>query len=113
MDKTFQTKEPLKNPREQLRENLYRRFLSGIFVLGLLKMGGSEMCDILLWGPGMCDKVRQREGSKLAKNSVTYFMDGPLTIILLCRMLSIHHPRNHHDKAKAQFKGIEHIQSII
>src|SRR6218665_2259909 len=29
----------------------------------------------------MCDKVRQGEGgSKLAKNSVTYFMDGPLVV---------------------------------
>ena len=37
------------------------------------------MCDVLLGGSGMCDKVRQGEGgSKLAKNSVTYFMDGPL-----------------------------------
>ena len=36
------------------------------------------MCDVLSGGPGMCDKVWQREGwSKLAKNSVTYFMDGP------------------------------------
>jgi len=31
--------------------------LSGIFVLGLLKIGGSEMCDVLSGGPGMCDKV--------------------------------------------------------
>ena len=37
------------------------------------------MCDVLWGGPGMCDKVWQGEGwSKLAKNSVTYFMDGPL-----------------------------------
>ena len=50
---------PDKNPHKQLRENLYRGFLSGFFVLGLIKMGGgSEMCDVLLeGGPGMCDKV--------------------------------------------------------
>jgi len=35
------------------------------------------MCDVLLGVPGCvtkCDRVR---GSKLAKNSVTYFIDGP------------------------------------
>jgi len=35
------------------------------------------MCDVLSGGPGMCDEVWQGEGVKLAKNSVTYFMDGP------------------------------------
>ena len=44
------------------------------------------MCDILLGGgPGMCDKVWQvGGGSKLAKNSVTDFMDGPL---IECKLL--------------------------
>ena len=80
-DKTFQTKDqwqnpPDKNPDEQLRENLYRGLCPG-FLLGLLKMGGPR-CVTYFWGPGMCDKVWQRGGgSKLAKNSVTYFMDGP------------------------------------
>ena len=41
---------PDKSPRTQLRENLYRGLLSGFFVLGLLKIGGSEMCDVLLGG---------------------------------------------------------------
>ena len=37
------------------------------------------MCDVLFGGPGMCGKVWQGvEGRKLAKNSMTYFMDGPL-----------------------------------
>ena len=31
----------------------------------------------------MCDKVWQREGSKLSKNSVMYFMDGPFSIVSL------------------------------
>ena len=30
-----------------------------------------------LWGSKMCDKVWQRRGSKLVKDSVTYFLDGP------------------------------------
>jgi len=55
-DKTFQIKDPLtkppdKNPRVQLRENLYKGLLSGFFVLGVLKIGGSVMCDVLLGGP--------------------------------------------------------------
>src|SRR6218665_2908536 len=70
-------KSQVKNPCEQLRENLYRGLLSGIFVLGLLKIGGgSEMCDVLLGVPRCVTKCDR--GSKLAKNSVTYFMDGPL-----------------------------------
>src|SRR6218665_1934080 len=82
--KSFQTKDPLtkapdKSPREQLRENLYRGLLSGLFVLGLLKKsGGSEMCDVLLGGPGCVTKGDRGRGSKLAQNSVTYFMNGPL-----------------------------------
>ena len=43
-----------KNPCEQLREDLYKGLLSGFFVLGQLKMGGSEMCDVLPGDPGMC-----------------------------------------------------------
>ena len=37
------------------------------------------MCDVLLGDPGMCDKVCDRGGSKLAKNSnsVMYFMGSP------------------------------------
>ena len=36
---------PDKTPGQQLRENFYRGFLSGFFVL---KIGGSKMCDVLL-----------------------------------------------------------------
>src|SRR6218665_182690 len=75
--KTPGQKPPDKCPREKLRENLYRGVVSEFFVLGLLKFGGSEVCDVLLGGHGMCDKVGQGV-SKLAKNSVTSFMDGPL-----------------------------------
>src|SRR6218665_3680360 len=83
-DKAFQTTDPLTNPpdkipREQLRENLYKGLFSGFFVLGVLKVGGSEICDVLFWGVPACVTKCDRGGrSKLAKNSVTYFMDGPL-----------------------------------
>ena len=68
---------PDKRPTEQLRENLYRGILSGFFVLGLLNIGGPEMCDVLLGVPGCLTKCDRGRGSKLAKNSLTYFMDGP------------------------------------
>src|SRR6218665_1361003 len=82
---TFQTKDPLtkapdKSPREQLRQNLYRRLLSGFFVLSLVKIrGAGQGCvTYFLGGPGMCDKVSHIPGPpKLAKSSVTYFMDSP------------------------------------
>ena len=36
------------------------------------------MCGVLLGGvPGCVTKCDRGRGSKLAKNSVTYFMDGP------------------------------------
>src|SRR6218665_1592472 len=76
-DKRPPDKTPDKSPREQLRENVYRRLLSGFFVLRLLKIGGSEMCDVLLGVPGCVTKCDRGRGPKLAKNSVTYFMDGP------------------------------------
>ena len=37
------------------------------------------MCDVLSGGSrDVCQSVTGGEGSKLAKNSVTYFMDGPI-----------------------------------
>ena len=35
------------------------------------------MCDVLSGVPGCVTKCDMGRGSKLAKNSVTYFMDGP------------------------------------
>jgi len=66
-DKTFQTKDTLtklpdKNPHERLRENLYKGLLSGFFVLGLLKIGGSEMCDVLSGVPRCVTKCARGEG---------------------------------------------------
>src|SRR6218665_1833877 len=53
--------------------------LHGYFVLGLLKIGGgSEMCDVLSGVPGCVTKCERGRGGKLAKNCVTYFMDGPI-----------------------------------
>ena len=62
---------------------MYRGLLSGFFVLGLLKIEEvSEMCDVLLRGvPGCVTKCDRERGSKLAYNSVTYFMDGPYSVV--------------------------------
>ena len=77
-DKTFQTKDTLtKHPCEQLRENLYRGFLSRFFVLGQLKPGGPRYV-MYFWGVPECvTKCNRGTGSKLAKNRATYFMDAP------------------------------------
>ena len=65
-DKRPSDKTPDKNPREQLTVNLYSGLLSRSFVLGLLKMGGSEMCDVLLGVPGW--GFSKRESGELCKN---------------------------------------------
>src|SRR6218665_2354408 len=108
-DKTFQTKDktPGQSPREQLRENLYMGLLSGLFVLGLLKIGDPRRVTYFLEGSrDVCQSVTAggSRGSKLAKSSVTYFMDGssgefgtkiirPIVIITcgVMRLLSRHY----------------------
>src|SRR6218665_1978368 len=77
MDKNHPGQSPwTKTPRTIKREFVHE-LLSGLFVLGLLKIGGSEMCDVL-WGvPGCGTQCDRERGSKLAKNSMTCFMDGP------------------------------------
>src|SRR6218665_277752 len=78
-DKRPPDKTPGQNPRKQLRQNLYKGLLSGFFVLGLLIIGGVPRCVTYFRGRGMpgCVTKCNRGGKKLAKNSVTYFMDGP------------------------------------
>src|SRR6218665_3591788 len=78
MDKTTPDKAPwTKTPRTIKREFVHGAFVRVFFVPGLLKVGGSEMCDVLLGVPGCLTKCDRGGGSKLAKNSMTYFMDGP------------------------------------
>jgi len=40
-----------KNPREQLRREFVQRAFVRVFILGLLKIGGSDMCDVPLESP--------------------------------------------------------------
>src|SRR6218665_157930 len=52
-----------------------------VFCTRPTKNGGSEMCDVLLGGvPGCVTRCDRGEGAQLAKNSVRYFMDGPLEV---------------------------------
>src|SRR6218665_2533036 len=65
-------KRPLdKSPRTKAlannRERICTGFLSGCFVLGLLKLGGSEMCDVL-WGVmGCVTKCDRGRGVKIGQ----------------------------------------------
>src|SRR6218665_2703016 len=89
--KPTRTKSPGQKPPRTIEIEFVQRTLSGIFVLGLLKVGGSEMCDVLSGGvPGCVTKCDRGEGgSKLAKNSIMYFMDGPLWYIGACTSRSL------------------------
>jgi len=71
------TKPPDKNPREQLREFVQGAFVR-VFCTRPTKNRGGPRCGTYFWGvPGWVTKGDRGRVSKLAKNSVTYFMDGP------------------------------------
>ena len=76
-DKRLPDKTPRQKPPRKIEKEFVQRPFVRFFVLGLLKIGGSEMCDVLLGVPGCVTKCDRGRGSKLAKYSVTYFMDGP------------------------------------
>src|SRR6218665_2013138 len=76
--KPTRTKPSGQKPTRTIEIEFVQGLLSGIFVLGLLKMGGGPRCVTYFRGvPGCVTKYDRGRGSKLAKNSVTYFMDGP------------------------------------
>src|SRR6218665_3057984 len=68
-DKRPSDKTPGKNPLEQLRENLYKGLLSGIFLLGLLKIGGGgPRCVTYFRGiPGCVTKCDRGRGVKIGQ----------------------------------------------
>jgi len=75
-------KRPLTNPPGQTHPRaIEMEFVQRDFVRAFCtrptKDGKSEMCDVLLGLLGCVTKCDIGRGSKLAKNSVTYFMDGP------------------------------------
>ena len=75
--------QPGQNPRTKHPRTIETEFVQGTFVRDSCsrptKNGGFEMCDVLsgVGVPGCVKKCDRGGGSKLAKNSVTYFMDGP------------------------------------
>src|SRR6218665_154465 len=82
-DKTFQTKDPqTKAPGEKPSRTIEREFVQGALVRIFCPMPtknlGGPKCVTYFWGvPGSVTKCDRGGGSKVAKNSVTYFMDGP------------------------------------
>jgi len=67
--KSSRQKTSWQNLRVQLRENLYRGLLYGIFVLGLLKIGeGGPICVTYFWGvPGCVTKCYRGEGVNIGQ----------------------------------------------
>src|SRR6218665_823523 len=63
---------PDKPPGQKPQRTIEREFVQGAFVRVFCTRPTQRCVTHFLGGPGMCDR-----GSKLAKNSVTYFMDGP------------------------------------
>src|SRR6218665_215618 len=76
-----------KPPGQKPPRTIEIEFVQGIFVRDFCirptkNGGGSEMCDVLSRGIPRCvTKCDRGRGSKLAKNSVTYFMDGLIVLI--------------------------------
>src|SRR6218665_2398040 len=76
-----------------------REFVQGAFVrdfvLGLIKMG-SPRCVTYFWGSRGCVTKCDKGGggSKLAKNSVTHFMDGPIECLFVCLFVHPHENRS-------------------
>ena len=47
------------------------------------------MCDVRFWGIPVCvTKCDRGRGSKLTKNNVTYFMEGPLGLYIAEKLRS-------------------------
>src|SRR6218665_3860250 len=86
-----------KPPDKKTLQTIEREFVQGAFVRVFCtrptKNRGSEMCDVF-GGPECVTKCDRGRGSNLAKNSVTYFMDGPdansvmIPVKSICRKMS-------------------------
>src|SRR6218665_1274764 len=77
-DKTFQTKTRTKLPEQKPRELRKPPVKTYVCMHVLLKIQGPR-CVTYFKGVRRCvTKYDRGRGSKLVKNSMTYFMDGPL-----------------------------------
>ena len=88
-DKNFQTKDPLtKAPRQKPPRTVDREFVQGAFVRVFCtrptkNRGVRDVWRTFGGSRDVWQSVTGGRGSKLAKNSVTYFMDGPQTKMAL------------------------------
>jgi len=87
--KSSRQKTPDKTPGQKPLPTIEREFVQGAFVLGILTIGGIRDppivrirdSDVLLGSRDVWQSVTGGGWSKLAKNSVMYFMDGPFVQI--------------------------------
>src|SRR6218665_2395564 len=77
-----QIKAPGQKPSRTIEREFVQRDFVRIFCTRPTKNGGGPRCVTYFWGvPGCVTKCDMGEGgSKLAMNSVAYFMDGPLKV---------------------------------
>jgi len=76
--KPTRRKSPGQKPTRTIEiECVQRTFVRDLCTRPTKNKGVRDVWRTFGGGPGLCDKVWQGRGSKLAKNSVTYFMDGP------------------------------------
>ena len=78
--------QPVKIPGQKLPQTIEIEFVQRTFVRNFstrpTKNRGGPTCVTYFRGvPGCVTKCDRGGGSKLAKDSVTYFMDGPIPII--------------------------------
>src|SRR6218665_2369750 len=82
-DTTFQTKDPLTTlPRTKTLRTIEREVVQEAFVRNFCtrptRNGRGPRCVTYFWRiPECVTKCDKGKGSKLTKNSVTYFMDSP------------------------------------
>ena len=75
--KPTRTKPPGQKPPRTIEIEFVQRTFVRDFCTRPTKNGGSEMCDVLSGVPGCVTKCDREEGVKMAKNSVTHFMNDP------------------------------------
>jgi len=79
-NKTFQTKKPDKTPRQELPRTKTNLSVRRMHVL--LKIGGFRDVWHTLGVPGCVTMCDRGGGQNFSKNSMTYFMDGPMSLYL-------------------------------
>src|SRR6218665_1195329 len=76
-----------KPPGQKPLRTIEIEFVQGTSVLGLLKIGGFEMCDVLSGGPGMCDSVTGGGGENWQKIASRTLWTAPWLHVGCCVLL--------------------------